>query len=59
MIKAIVSVETKEMYYGMEYTEVEKYTYIAETKEWLLNLVYKRHYHGYENIKIEMEEVIK
>ena len=56
MIKAIVTVERKETYYDMEYIKVERYTYTAETKMWLMNNIYRDLYHGYETIKVEIVE---
>ena len=57
MKKAIITVETKESFYEMEYARIEKHTVIAEDEYHLMSEIYMKYYRPYNTIKIEFVEV--
>jgi len=57
MKKAIVTVETKESFYEMDYIRIEKHTLTAEDEYHLMSQIYTMYYRPYNTIKVEFVEV--
>lgn len=56
MKKAIVTIETKESFYGMDYIRIEKRTIIAEDEYHAMSEIYTMYYRPYNTIKVEFVE---